>query len=246
MPFLVLLPPSKTMNAGGDGPPWRPAGPLADQRREVADAYVRTASSNRKRFAQAVEASGDILEEVRALASELETMPTLPAGLRYTGQLHVHAGYAELSQPERGGYDRHVRVVSGLLGLAAPDELIPIYRLPMGRPLPRLGILYTYWRSALTDEVLRQADGAPIWDLLSIEFQRALDLPEDQRLVVRFERPDGRAAPSVIGKQLKGAFARYLSTTDGSIDAAEGFSTQGYAFHHLRGDTVTSVVFRSG
>lgn len=244
MPALVLLPPSKTMAAGGDGPPWRPAGPLAAPREEVAGAYERTARSNRERFGAAVEADGDLLEETRRLAAGLRSMPTMPAGERYTGQLHAHGAFGDLRGDEREDYARHVRVVSGLLGLVAADEPVPAYRLPMGAALPRVGSLAPFWRPHLTAEVLRQAAGDPVWDLLSAEYQRALDLPDEQRIVVRFERSDGRAAPAVIGKQLKGALARFLSQHGGDPASVGAFEAQGHRMADLRRDGTTTVVFQ--
>lgn len=245
MPALVLLPPSKTMRTDGSCPAWEPAGPLAQQREEVAAAYERTARSSRSRFATAVDASGDLLEDTRDLAAALRSMPTMPAGCRYTGQVHAFGGYADADVEERDRYARHVRVVSGLLGAVRPDEHIPIYRLPMGGTLPRVGPLWTYWTAPLTAELVSQADGAPIWDLLSAEYQRALDLPPAQRVVVRFERPDGRAVHAVQGKQLKGALARYLSSTGGDPSTVGEFRAQDVELTEVRRDGHTTVVFRS-
>lgn len=244
MPSLVLLPPSKTMAEGGEGPAWEPTGPLGELRGDVAAAYQRTARSSRKRFGAAVDASGELLEDARELAAALTRMPTMPAGERYTGQVHAYGAFGELEGEEREAYARHVRVVSGLLGLVAPDELVPAYRLPMGAELPRIGSLAAFWRQPLTAEIVRQADGDPIWDLLSAEYQRALTLPAEQHVVVRFERPDGRAAHAVVGKQLKGALARWLATHGGDPNAVGGFESQGFRMAELRRDGATTVVFR--
>lgn len=245
MPALILLPPSKTMSLDADGPPWTPEGPLRDARQTVAEAYQRTARSNRARFGTAVDASGELLEDARELAADLFTMPTGPAGLRYTGQLHAHAGYAGLSGTERRRYSEHVRVVSGLLGLVAPDEAVPAYRLPMGAQLPRVGPLATFWRAPLSAEVARQADGEPIWDLLSAEYQRALAVPAEQHVVVRLERADGRAAPAVIGKQVKGALARYLALHDADPAALGGFEIQGFRLAEVRPGPPRLAVLRA-
>ena len=244
--MLVLLPPSKTMRPEGDGPPWEPAGPLAEQRAEVAAAYGQLAD-DRRRFGKVVAASGDLLDDAVDQARGLRTAPTAPAGGRYTGQLHLGASYADLPADEAGCYARHVRILSGLLGVVAPDELVPRYRLPMGARLPGPGRLATYWRAPLSAELARQAGGAVVWDLLSAEYGRAVDPGAGLRLVeVRFERASGRAAPAVVGKQLKGALARHLSAHVDDVQAASRrFRSQGYRFAEERDGAVPTVVYRS-
>ena len=250
--MLVLVPPSKTMQPDGNGPPWEADGPLAHEREQVAAAYERLAE-DRSRFGEAVEAKDELLDDALDQVRGLRTDPTAEAGTRFVGQLHLRAGYPGMGSEGRGRYARHVRVVSGLLGLVSPDELVPRYRLPMGASLPGIGSLATFWREPLTGELARQADGDRVWDLLSAEYRRAVD-PEALELVrVRFERPGGdgwRAAPAVVGKQLKGSLARHLSHAWSAEDpsgraAAEAFTDQGYRYHGERQGRVTTVVYRS-
>lgn len=251
--MLILVPPSKTMRPEGDGPAWEPAGPLATARAEVAASYEELAE-DRERFGEAVEASGDLLDDALDQVRGLRTDPTAPAGHRFVGQLHLAAAYADLDDDQQQRYARHVRVVSGLLGIVAPDELVPRYRLPMAAQLPGIGPLGTFWREPLAVELARQGDGCLVWDMLSGEYRRALDPPAALRVVrVRFERPRGdgwRAAPAVIGKQLKGALARHLSLHRSDDDpdgraAAERFTDQGYRFAGERGDRPPTVVYRT-
>lgn len=250
--MLVLLPPSKTMRPEGDGPAWTPSGRLAAPRGEVAAAY-RSLVDDRRRFGDAVDASGDLLDEAIDQARGVESDPTAPAAGRYTGQLHQAVGYGQLRAADRRAYDRHVRIVSGLLGLVAPDELVPRYRLPMAAALPATGPLAAFWRDHLGEELARQAGNGLVWDLLSAEYRRAID-PVDLRIVqVRFERPAGadwRAAPAVIGKQLKGALARHLSTAVSRRDpdaraAAETFASQGYRYAGERDGRIPTVLYRA-
>lgn len=250
--MLVLVPPSKTMRPEGEGLPWAPAGPLEAERQKVAAAYERLAE-DRSRFGAAVEAKDELLDDALDQVRGLRSDPTAPAGQRFVGQLHRAAGYAEMGAKEQKRYARHVRIVSGLLGMAAPDELVPRYRLPMGATMPETGPLATFWREPLTEELARQADGDVVWDLLSAEYRRAVD-PAPLRLVrVRFERPHDngwRAAPAVVGKQLKGALARHLSRMWSRKDpdghaAAESFTGQGYRYHGRREGRVPTVVYRS-
>lgn len=251
--MLVLLPPSKTMRPGGAGAPWEPSGPLAQARERVAAAYERLVD-DRERFGRTTEASGDVLDDAIDQARGLRTDPTGPAGERYSGQLHLAAGYATLDRDGRRRYARHVRVVSALLGIVAPDELVPRYRLPMGAELPSVGRVATFWREALGVELARQAGGRLVWDLLSAEYRRALPGGNDLRMArVRFERPRGdgwQAAPAVIGKQLKGAFARHVSRHHAEDDpdgraAAEAFTAQGYRYVGDRAGTIPTVVYQA-
>lgn len=251
--MLVLVPPSKSMRPEGEGPAWAPAGPLGEERARVAAAYERLAE-DRGSFGATVEARDELLDDALDQVRGLRSDPTAPAGDRFVGQLHLAAGYPEMGAKEQQRYARHVRIVSGLLGMAAPDELVPRYRLPMGATLPGVGPLASFWREPLTDELARQADGDVVWDLLSAEYRRAVDPVPLSLVRVRFERPhDGgwRAAPAVVGKQLKGALARHLSHTWSRQDpegraAAETFTAQGYRYHGERPGRVPTVVYRSG
>jgi uncharacterized protein len=248
MTALILLPPSKTTAPGGDGPAWTPDGPLADPRRLAADAYLRTARDPAA-FGPAVDADGTVLEDAIAEALALETAPTAPAAARYTGLLHGAAGYADMSAAARRRYARHVRILSGLLGVVRPDEPAPSYRLPMAARLDGVGPLGAFWRPHVTRALVDEAGGDLVWDLCSAEYQRAIDPRADlRRVVVRFERPDGRAAPSAIGKQCKGLLAAHLAAVGPQrLDAVEDSEVLGYRFLEVRdAGARPTVVLREG
>ncbi|MFP5308467.1 MAG: YaaA family protein [Actinomycetes bacterium] len=244
MTALILLPPSKTTAPGGDRAPLDPdAGPLGAPRRAVVDAYLAL-TGDEAAFGTAVDAQGDVLDAALIEARELLDAPTAPAGARYTGLLHEAAGWSAMRAAARRRYAGHVRVLSGLLGVTRPDEAIPSYRLPMGARLDGLGPLGAFWRPHVTAALEAEAGDDLVWDLCSAEYQRAIDPRSTlRRVVVRFERPDGRAAPSAIGKQAKGRLAAHLAAVGpGDLGAVEDADVLGHRFVELREDGPRPVV----
>jgi cytoplasmic iron level regulating protein YaaA (DUF328/UPF0246 family) len=212
---VVLLPPSKGKAAGGDGPAFRSVlrrrGPLAAPRREVAAAVVVAAQElDDAALARLAGVGSGKVDEAREELAGLLDAPTLPAHRRYTGVVHGNAGLAALD-PSAAEVD--VRIVSGLLGLVALDEPVPPYRVEVAASAPGLGGLATYWRDHLGAHLAEVTDGVRVWDLLPGEHRRALPahvLAGTDRVEVRFERPDGRAANAARTKVAKGLVTAWL------------------------------------
>lgn len=212
---LLLLPPSKGKRAGGDGPAYArtlPAGhPLTGPRREVLDALRSDADTLDDRAVRRVAgvASGEV-DAARRTLRDLAGAATEPAHRRYTGVVHGNAGLADLDPSTVAA---EVRIVSPLLGLAAPGDPVPAYRLELGASLPSLGGLGPYWRVVLDDHLQELCAGRRVWDLLPGEHRRIWT--EETRTAVapvdvRFVRPDGRAANAARTKVAKGRLVATL------------------------------------
>lgn len=188
---LVLIPPSEAKSSGGVGPPWR-RGTMRDASLDGARAQVLTAA----RAAKAV---------ARGASTE-------PAMSRYTGVLYRELAWSTLSPPARSRGEAEVRSVSGLLGLVAPSDPIPAYRLKMSASLPDVGRLSTWWKPRLTGVLATLSDGAVVWDLLPQEHAAACDWSRsrpEQRIQVRFVDAEGRAIAH-WNKLLKGSLVRWI------------------------------------
>ena len=207
---LVLLPSSKAKAEGGDGPCYGEShalqtGPLSEPRRVVLDA-LRAAASDlddpgvaRLCGVKATDAHG-YRKRLARLASE----PSLPAHRRYTGVVHRFAGLDSV-KPSRARVD--VAILGGLLGAAMLDEPVPDYRLEVTGRVPTLGVLGTWWARRLGAPLRDIAGTRRVWDLLPGEFARlwpARERGDADVIAVRFERADGRAAPSATAKVAKG------------------------------------------
>jgi uncharacterized protein len=190
---LVLIPSSRGKAPGGSGRPYGASltrrHPLAAARREVLEAVRST----------------------RALGVTDPTgAPTLPAHRRYTGVVHGNAGLAAV-EPRTAGVD--VRIVSGLLGLAALDDPVPDYRLEFSASLPTIGGIATFWRDRLAEHLSALLDARRVWDLLPGEHARVW--PAGLReasgaVVVRFVDEGGRAANAARTKVAKGRLVAHL------------------------------------
>ncbi|MDQ0376672.1 peroxide stress protein YaaA [Amycolatopsis thermophila] len=223
--MLVLLPPSETKAAGGDGPPldldelsFPELNPL---RRKIADALVDLAAD--------VPGSLDVLglsrrqEDEVARNAALWTSPTLPALERYTGVLYDALDYGGMRKAARAKADRRLAVASALFGIARGDDRIPAYRLSGGTSLPALGSLRSLWRP-VAEPALAEVDGL-IVDLRSGAYAALARVPH--AITVRVVTASGRTV-SHFNKAYKGKLAAALatasrepSTVEGLIDAAE-------------------------
>jgi cytoplasmic iron level regulating protein YaaA (DUF328/UPF0246 family) len=211
---LVLLPPSETKHAGGDGAPLDLAALTAPEltgvRTELAEALVKLADDlPASRAALGVSAKQD--DEIARNAA-LWTSPTLPAVERYTGVLYDALDIGSLTRAQRARADARLAVGSALFGVVRASDRIPAYRLSAGSTLPGLPTLRTLWRPVLLP-VLAAEPGLVV-DLRSGAYAALAPVPGAVTVQVLSERPDGtRAVVSHFNKAHKGRLARHLAGT---------------------------------
>ncbi|MGB3055382.1 MAG: YaaA family protein [Acidimicrobiales bacterium] len=190
---LILLPPSEGKALGGDGPPWR-------------EGMMRLTDLDSKRR---------VLLDSTTTAAVDPAGPTLAAIERYTGVLYRELDASTLRGQSRHRLDRDVLVVSGLWGLVAPTDPIPLYRLKMSARVDGIGKVAPWWRPDLSAALAERARGASVWDLLPIEHSAAVDWMTPRptrRTTVRFVDRRGRVV-SHWNKLLKGSLVRWLVKT---------------------------------
>jgi uncharacterized protein len=209
---LVLLPPSETKAAGGDGAPLDLAALTAPEltgvRTEIAESLVKLADDvPAARAALGLSPKQDA-EIVRN--AELWTSPTRPAIERYTGVLYDALDVRSMTRAQRARAGRRLAVGSALLGLVRAEDPIPAYRLSAGSALPGLPTLRAMWRPALSP-VLAAVDELVV-DLRSGSYAALAPVPGAVTIEVLSERPDGsRSVVSHFNKAHKGRVARLLA-----------------------------------
>lgn len=222
--LIILLPPSEGKLPGGGGR-FRAGsgsfGPALRLARSEVIAALTAAGGGDERL---LGVSGRHLQ--RALAANrlvgAGRASVMPATRRYSGVVHDHAALAGVpAAAER------VVIFSGLLGLVAPGDGVPDYRLKMGASLPPLGKLSSWWRPRLTPVLDRRLRGADVVDLLPQEHAAAWE-PAPRRYAslhrVRFCDADG-AAGGHDAKAAKGLLARHLLLSDAPVaEALASFS----------------------
>ena len=212
--MLVLLPPSETKAAGGDGPPLDLAVLTAPELTAVRTELVEAL----------VELSGDVPASRAALGlspaqddqiarnAALWTSPTRPALERYTGVLYDALDVRSFTRAQRARAGRRLAVGSALFGLVRAADPVPAYRLSAGSALPGLPTLRSIWKPALSP-VLTASDELVV-DLRSGSYAALAPAPGAVTVEVLSERADGsRSVVSHFNKSHKGRVARLLATT---------------------------------
>jgi uncharacterized protein len=209
---LVLLPPSETKAAGGEGAPLDLAALTAPEltgvRTEIAESLVKLADD--VPAARAALGLSPKQDAEIARNAELWTSPTRPAIERYTGVLYDALDVRTMTGAQRARAGRRLAVGSALFGLVRAEDPIPAYRLSAGSALPGLPTLRAMWKPALSP-VLGAVDELVV-DLRSGSYAALAPVPGAVTIEVLSERPDGsRSVVSHFNKAHKGRVARLLA-----------------------------------
>jgi uncharacterized protein len=218
--MYILLPPSEGKNdAPGRGVFSDRHPELLEAARPVLRHLKKLKAGERPKFYGVKD-----LEKARAahkLNLGVTEAPVLPAVERYTGVVYDHIGLDSIACGPRA--KKRILVVSGLFGLLHGTDGIPRYKQPINPWLTR------YWKSINGERLQSIAKGAPVLDLLSQSYQKAVDYPG--RIVIDFRVQGGKKAAGHFGKAIKGRFVRFL-LENGIQDIADfaEFTEDGYRF----------------
>lgn len=213
--MLILLPPSETKAAGGDGPPLDldrlSYSELTRPRERVGSTLVKL-GANPARAAKVLGLGHTQAAELRH-NDELHASPTLPAIRRYTGVLYDSLDYASLRSAERARADERLAIGSALFGVVRATDRIPAYRLSGGTKLPRLGTLRSVWNPTLGPVLRSVAEQELVVDLRSGAYQSLAPIPGAVTVRVLSERPDGtRGVVSHFNKASRSTTSRSTSS----------------------------------
>lgn len=216
--MLVLLPPSEGKYAPRRGAPLdldalRSPG-LGPARRRVLDALVAVCRDDPDAAAAALDL-GPTQRDLVDRDARLPSAPTARADRVYTGVLYDALDLASLDAGAKRRAGRRVAVVSALLGLVAPGDRIPAYRLSGQSVLPGLGPVAGVWREALGPAV-RDALGTGLLVDLRSSAYAAFWRPEPDlagrtaTVRVLHEQDGRRSVVSHFNKATKGRVVRAL------------------------------------
>lgn len=226
--MIVLLPPSETKRAGGDGPALRldrlHTPELTPLREQLVDELVALAADE-----QACRAALGISAAQRAEIDRnaaLRHSPTLPAIHRYTGVLYDALDVTSLTAAQSARARARLAVGSALFGLLRADDPIPGYRLSASSKLPGQPGLAVRWRPVLEPVLTGLADQHLIVDLRSGAYAGLGRLPGAVRVDVLAQHDDGRrTVVSHFNKAHKGRLARALAIGTAEPHDAAGVAT---------------------
>jgi uncharacterized protein len=204
----LLLPPSESKSDGGTGRfalgrLSRPA--LNPARSAVVDALV-TLSRDPAAAARVLHLGPKQAGELERNA-HLRRAPVLPAVERYSGVVYDALDAATLPAEARAWLDGHVLIASALLGLVAPDDPIPAYRLSGGSALPGLP-LKRHWAEPLRRALARERDW--VLDARSAAYVALGPAPPGSAVLHVEDAASGRALNN-FNKHAKGDLARRLA-----------------------------------
>jgi uncharacterized protein len=245
---IVLLPPSETKRADGDGPPLRldalssPA--LAPLRAALVDELIELAA-DRSACQRALGLSASQHHEIERNAALLSAR-TLPAITRYTGVLYDALDIASLRGAAAARAKARLAVGSALFGLLRADDQVPAYRLSATSKLPGQPTLASRWRPLLEPLLAEIAATEMVVDLRSGSYAALGRLPNAVHVDVVAERSDGkRTVVSHFNKAHKGHLARILASARSEPDDAGAVAAiaRRKGLHvERRGDQLTVVL----
>ena len=223
--MIVLLPPSETKRAGGDGQALRlddlGSPVLNPVRAELVDELV-TLTADPAAAMRALGLSKGQQDEIARNAA-LRTAPTMPAIERYTGVLYDALDIGSVSRAAASRARARLAVGSALFGLLRADDPVPAYRLSAGSKLPGRPTLAARWKPVLEPELAAIASDDLVVDLRSGSYAALGRLPGAVQVDVLAEKPDGtRSVVSHFNKAHKGRLARALATTRAEPSDAAG------------------------
>ena len=221
--MIVLLPPSETKRAGGDGPELRitelGAATLNPLRETLVDELIHLAAdpvASRRALGISAKQDAEIMRN-----AALRSAPTLPAIQRYTGVLNDAFEFGSLRPAETARGRARLAVGSALFGLLGADDLIPAYRLSAGSTLPGRPGLATRWRPVLEPVLAELVTRDLVVDLRSGAYAGLARVDGAVEVDVVTEHPDGRrTVVTHFNKSHKGRLARTLAATRSEPDDA--------------------------
>ena len=225
--MLILLPPSEgklcpargkalDLNALRDSA-------LHDARQQVAAELVSLCQAEPEKARMILGLSEKLGQWVQR-NSELCSAATDSASHIYSGVLFGELGLTELSGDELRRANKRIIIFSALFGLARPNDRIPCYRLSGNVKLPELGSLTRFWQEPISLAMQRSAGKQLIVDMRSTPYTSMWSPPKDSGInmvQVKIWQRDGkgnRVAVSHHNKATKGKLARYLATTDNTMN----------------------------
>jgi cytoplasmic iron level regulating protein YaaA (DUF328/UPF0246 family) len=215
-PVIVLLPPSETKRAGGDGPPLRLSSLSQPQLNPVRSALVEELVELASDLAASRSALGVSASQVAEIErnAALRVASTLPAIRRYTGVLYDALDIDSLRGAEAKRACARLFIGSALFGLLRADDQIPAYRLSATSKLPGRPTLAARWRPVLDPLLAELANDHLIVDLRSGSYVALGRASGAVSVNVLAEYPDGRrAVVTHFNKAHKGRLARVLAAT---------------------------------
>ena len=216
--MIALLSPAKTLDFDAPAPPTQTEPRLLEQ-----SAYL--VSKLQKLSANQLGQLMGINPDLAALNHDrfarwqypYPSVAAKAALLAFKGEVYrgLDAGSLDVNDLEFA--QNHLRILSGLYGLLRPMDAMLPYRLEMGtrfKVTPKKMNLYTYWGATLRELLEADSSGAPLVNLASNEYYKALQPKQLTNRVITChfrQQKNGEYKPLMTyAKHARGLMARFL------------------------------------
>lgn len=181
------------------------------------------ASLNRNRF--------------NAFAKQSDETNSKQAMLAFAGDTYTGLAADLFDEADRAYAQDHLRILSGLYGVLKPLDRIQPYRLEMGSRLAneKGPSLYAYWGERLGKALDKASGGAPVVNLASQEYFKAVSQKTMKSPVIgiafKEETENGLKMIGFYAKKARGSMARFIiQNRVETVDGLKEFDIDGYRF----------------
>ncbi|MDF2157515.1 peroxide stress protein YaaA [Algoriphagus sp. CAU 1675] len=184
-------------------------------------------------------------ERYKTFQKEFNTENSKQALLAFKGDVYTKIEVDSYNKEDFDFAQKHLRILSGLYGLLKPLDLIQPYRLEMGTRLEtsKGKNLYEYWDKKIAKAINQVAEGAPIINLASQEYFKAVDTKTLTSPVITINFKEYRNGKyQIIGlfaKQARGMMTNFaIKNKISNPEDLKTFREEGYEYSEpLSSDT---------
>ena len=172
--------------------------------------------------------------------------PTYKALDLFAGAVFEAMQINDFTEEDRVYAQENLRIISGLYGVLAPEDLILPYRLEMGTKLKtsKANSLYSFWGDKLNKYISEQIKDSFLVNLASDEYSKSLKLNKLKENIVTPVFKDFKNGKlkviSFYAKKARGYMCNFIiKNRIEKIDDLKLFSEQGYSFQEEKeGDLI--------
>ncbi|MGM0945926.1 MAG: peroxide stress protein YaaA [Bacteroidota bacterium] len=176
-------------------------------------------------------------ERYKTFQKEFTPENSKQALLAFKGDVYTKIEVDSFSEEDFEYAQEHLRILSGLYGLLKPLDLIQPYRLEMGTKLEtkKGKNLYEYWGQKIAKAINQNAGKAPIINLASQEYFKAVDQKtlNNPVITIHFKefKNDKYQIVGFFAKQARGMMANYaIKNKITDPEKLKLFNESGYEF----------------
>lgn len=240
--MLVLISPSKTMNAHTEyqqsEPTWPVFGKEADNLVKLLRKMDLEEISTFLKVSPTIGALN--YQRYQNFSKNIKDGALHPAALSYSGEVYTGLNADQWDEKLFDDAQHNLRILSGLYGYLRPKDLIQPYRLEMAAKLciANHTNLYQFWRQKITTAIqvdLTEMKDPIIFNLASDEYSKAIDSKSIKASFITFEfyemRQGVKTFVSFSAKRARGLMANYIISQQlSTIQAVKEFDVEGYQF----------------